>query len=213
MNYSDNRILFLDIGGVLLSNGWGKESRKKGAKQFGLDFDEMNERHNLIFNLYETGKITLDEYLETVVFNYPRKFSIAEFKDFMFAQSRQLPGLLPWLIDWKKKSRVKIISIHNEGRELNDHRVKKFGLTNCFDAFISSCDTGMCKPNRELYELALAVVRRPAGACVYCDDTLVHVEAARKTGIQAFHHHSFEATKKILKAMSSQEKLAIATSY
>ena len=152
-NYS---VLFLDIGGVLLSNGWGKESRMKGAQYFGLDFEEMNDRHNLIFNLFETGKISLDEYLETVVFNHPRNFSIAEFKDFMFAQSLQLPRLLTMADYWKKNNGLKIISIHNEGKELNDYRVNKFGLTDCFDAFISSCETGMCKPNRGIL---------PVGAC------------------------------------------------
>jgi putative hydrolase of the HAD superfamily len=192
------RILFLDIGGVLLSNGWGIGSRRKAARQFGLDFDEMNERHNLIFNLYETGKISLDEYLETAVFNHPRNFGPAEFKNFMLAQSEELPFFLSWLPGWKKNNAVKIISINNEGKELNDYRIKKFRLTNCFDAFISSCDTGMCKPDPGIYALALAVAHTPAEACIFFDDTLVHVEAARKIGIKAFHHQSFDETKKIL---------------
>jgi putative hydrolase of the HAD superfamily len=193
--------LFLDIGGVLLSNGWGIESRHKAARQFGFDFDEMNDRHNLIFNLFETGKISLDEYLETAVFNHPRNFSVTAFKDFMFTQSGELPSFLSWLPDWKKKNAFKIIAINNEGKELNDYRIKKFGLTDCFDAFISSCATGMCKPDRGLYELALAVAHTQAGACLFFDDTLVHVEAAGKMGIKAFHHQSFDETKKILEAI------------
>jgi putative hydrolase of the HAD superfamily len=213
MNQSDYNILFLDIGGVLLSNGWGIDSRIKAAKHFGFDFEEMNNRHNLIFNLYESGKISLEEYVETVVFNRPRNFSAAEFSQFMFSQSVELPDFLQWLIEWKKNSGLKIISIHNEGRELNDLRIKKFGLTKCFDAFICSCDTGMCKPNPKLYELALAVTYQRGEACLYFDDTLVHVEEARKMGIQAFHHQSFEKTKTILQAMISQEKFSITHNY
>lgn len=197
----DYSVLFLDIGGILLSNGWGKGSRLNAAQQFGLNFEEMNERHNLVFNLFEAGKISLDEYLKTTVFHQPRNFTIAQFKDFMFPQSLQLPDFIPWLIDWKKRSRLKIISIHNEGKELNDYRVEKFGLMNCFDAFICSCEAGMCKPNRGVYELALAVAHRPADTCLYFDDTLVHVETARKIGIKAFHHQSFEKTKKILEEL------------
>ena len=202
MDHSEYSVLFLDIGGVLLTPGWGNESRLKAAREFGLDFEVMNSRHNLIFNLFETGKISLDEYLETVVFNLSRNFSLTEFKDFMFAQSVELPHILPWLLDWKKRSGLKIISINNEGKELNDYRIKKFGLTQCFDAFISSCETGMCKPDRELFELALAVAHIPAGACIYFDDTLVHVEAARKVGMNAFQHQSFEETKKILEEVN-----------
>ena len=39
---TDLKILFLDIGGVLLSNGWGRESREKAAKEFNLNYLEIN---------------------------------------------------------------------------------------------------------------------------------------------------------------------------
>ena len=36
--------LFLDIAGVLLSDGWGHEFRQRAVKHFHLDADEMEER-------------------------------------------------------------------------------------------------------------------------------------------------------------------------
>ncbi len=45
--------LFLDIGGVLLTNGWGSEQRSKSISPFKLDSDEVNERHHLTFDTYE----------------------------------------------------------------------------------------------------------------------------------------------------------------
>ena len=50
--------LFLDIGGVLLSDGWGHEFRQQAAKKFHLDYAEMNQRHKLLFVVYEEGRIT-----------------------------------------------------------------------------------------------------------------------------------------------------------
>ena len=44
------KILFTDIGGVLLSNGWGHESRMAAANKFKIDYNEMNILHNFIFN-------------------------------------------------------------------------------------------------------------------------------------------------------------------
>ena len=76
--------LFTDVGGVLLTNGWGNASRKLAAEKFGLDLKETESRHHLTFDTYEVGKITLDEYLQRTVFYMPRTFSIAEFRDFMF---------------------------------------------------------------------------------------------------------------------------------
>src|SRR6476661_4125119 len=132
------KILFLDIGGVSLTNGWGHDSREKASKEFGFDFTEMEALHNFIFNVYEIGRITLDEYLDIVVFNKPRVFTREDFKTFMFSRSLELPGMLQWLKEFKKANQqIKIVSINNEGRELNEYRVKKFQLHDCFDAFIS----------------------------------------------------------------------------
>ena len=37
--------LFLDVGGVLLANGWGHESRALAAKTFDLNLEEIRDRH------------------------------------------------------------------------------------------------------------------------------------------------------------------------
>ena len=86
--------LFLDIGGVLLTNGWGRQVRRVAAEKFQLEFNEMDERHHLSFNTYEDGKLTLDQYLDQVVFYRPRTFSRDDFKAFMYAQSQPYPDML-----------------------------------------------------------------------------------------------------------------------
>lgn len=193
------KILFSDIGGVLLSNGWGHESREAAAIKFGIDYAEMDALHDFIFNVYEMGKISLDFYLDTVVFNYERNFSRESFKDFMFQQSVQLPHMLPWLVEWKNKNRgLKIISINNEGKELNQHRIKKFNLHDFFDAFVSSCEVGMRKPDPGIFKLALGIAQAEPNECVYFDDRIMLVEAAKKAGIHAYLHKDFETTKKII---------------
>ena len=51
MEAAELKILFFDIGGILLTNGWGHESRQEAAKLFGLDYKEVSELHNFIFNV------------------------------------------------------------------------------------------------------------------------------------------------------------------
>jgi len=200
------KILFSDIGGVLLTNGWGHESRKAGAEKFEIDYNEMDVLHDFIFNVWEMGKISLDAYLDTVVFNQPRKFFREEFKDFMFKQSQELPQLLPWLIDWKNKNpMIKTISINNEPKELNEYRIEKFKLHNFFDAFVSSCEVGMRKPDPGIFKLALGIAQAKPHECLYFDDRTMLVEAAKKAGIHAYHHESFEATKAILERAINNE--------
>ncbi|HEX6846478.1 MAG TPA: HAD-IA family hydrolase [Chitinophagaceae bacterium] len=199
------KVIFLDIGGVLLSNGWEQESRQKAAIKFNLDYAEMDSLHHVIFNIYEIASITLNEYLDRVVFNYPRQFTREDFTAFMFAQTTELPGTLQWLKEWKKSCGFPIISINNEGRELNDFRIKKFGLHQCFDAFISSCEVGMRKPDPRIFALAMGIAQAPPEECIYFDDRLMLVQAAQKLGIRSFHHQDFSTTKSILEDLEKEK--------
>jgi putative hydrolase of the HAD superfamily len=198
------KILFFDIGGVLLSNGWGHESRKEASRLFNLDYEEVNALHSFIFNVYEIGSINLDEYLDTVVFNHPRDFAREDFKEFIYRQSVELPDTLQWLKQWRKDCGFRIISINNEGKELNDYRVKKFKLHECFDAFISSCEVKMRKPDPGIFNLAMGVALAQPSQCVYFDDRIMFVRAAQKLGIRAFQHVDFDSTKRILEELKEE---------
>ncbi len=85
------KYLFVDIGGVLLTDGWSHESRKLAVKKFDLNPDEMEKRHNQAFETYELDKLTIKEYLNRVVFYEKRSFTQAQFKKFMFSQSKPYP--------------------------------------------------------------------------------------------------------------------------
>lgn len=198
MKGSKIKVLFFDVGGVLLNNGWGHQSRQKAAEQFGLHYEEMEVLHNFIFNVYEIGKITLDDYLDTVVFNHPRSFSRQDFKDFIYAQSVALPDFLPWLKEWKRTCGFRIISINNEGREINNYRIQKFGLHDCFDAFISSCEVGMRKPDPGIFNLAMGIAQVTPDECLYFDDRQMIIQTAQQLGIRSYHHQDFLTTKQIL---------------
>jgi len=201
---TDINILFFDVGGILLTNGWGHESREEAARRFGLDYEEMDDLHTFIFNVYEAGSVDLDEYLDTVIFNRPRDFTREDFKQFMFEQSKELPEMLAWLKEWKKDCGFRIISINNEGKELNDYRVKKFKLHQCFDAFISSCEVGIRKPDPKIFRLAMGVAQALPQQCVYFDDRKMFALAAQKLGIRAYQHTSFESTREILEKIKEE---------
>jgi putative hydrolase of the HAD superfamily len=196
------KILFSDIGGVLLTNGWGQESREAAAKKFGIEYNEMDLLHDFIFNVWEMGKISLNDYLDTAVFNHPRNFSKEAFKQFMLEQSKELPGTLKWLIEWKNRNRaIKIISINNEPKELNEFRIKTYNLHDFFDAFVSSCEVGMRKPDPGIFRLALGIAQAEPHECLYFDDRAMLVEAAKKEGIHAHQHTGFESTKEIINSL------------
>jgi putative hydrolase of the HAD superfamily len=193
--------LFLDIGGVMLSNGWGHESRRSAAHVFNLDFDEMDERHHVIQITYEEGKITLTEYLKRVVFYHKRSFTIDQFREFMFSQSTPNLEMIEYIRQLKNKYNLKIAVVNNEGRELNEHRIKKFKLNQFVDFFISSCFVHFRKPDADIFRIALDIAQVPVRHVVYIEDMQMFVDVARDLGIRSIHHKNYLSTVEELDLM------------
>lgn len=187
--------LFLDIGNVLLTNGWDHHSRERAARLFQLDEAEMNRRHALTFDTYEIGKITLDEYINRVVFYQPRNFSLEVFKTYMLEQSQPLQPMLDLMKELKKRHKLKMIAVSNEGRELMEHRIQKFRLNEILDSFICSCFVHLRKPDLDLYRIALDTSHANPEEVIYIDDRKMLIEIAQKLHIKGIHHQSFENTK------------------
>lgn len=196
------KVLFLDIGGVLLTNGWGHESRQEAAAHFEFDYTQMNTLHEMVFDIYEQGSVSLDYYLDTVLFYEPRPFSKEEVVNFIFQQSKELPNTLQWLLEWKKtQPDLRIISVNNEPKELHEYRIKTFGLRRLFDAFVCSGDVGLRKPDPAIYKLALGVAAVRAEECLYIDDREALVRAGRWADLPAWQHKTFEETKAYLESL------------
>ncbi|MDQ2794654.1 MAG: HAD-IA family hydrolase [Bacteroidota bacterium] len=186
--------LFADVGGVLLSNGWGLASRQLAAAAFGLDAAEMELRHHLLFSTYELGRLRLADYLRLVVFYRPRSFSEADFREFMFAQSQPHPEMLALVRQLKARYHLKIVVVSNEGRELNAHRIHTFGLAEFVDFFVSSSFVGLSKPDSNIFRLALDLAQVPAGQVLYLDDQPLFVGVAARLGIKGICHVDYPST-------------------
>jgi len=190
--------LFLDIGGVLLTNGWDRHARASAIKKFNLEEEEVQERHHLTFDTYESGKISLDQYLDRIVFFKERTFSRDDFKKIMFSNSKPYPEMINYINGLKKKYNLRIFAVSNEGRELNDYRIKTFKLYEVFDGFISSSFVHFRKPDEDIFKVALDISQIPPENIVYLDDREMFVEIARGLGIKGIHHENLERTKQIL---------------
>ncbi|MES1219702.1 MAG: HAD family phosphatase [Bacteroidota bacterium] len=193
--------IFTDVGGVLLTNGWGRSGRKKAIETFKLDPVETEERHHLTFDTYEVGKLSLHEYLQRVVFYTKRDFSMDDFRQFMFEQSTPYPEMIELLKDLKRKYQLKVAVVNNEGRELNDYRIKKFGLGTFVDFFISSSFVHFRKPDADIFRIALDVAQVPRDEIVYIDDRPLFVQVAESLGLKGIVHTDYDSTVKKLEAI------------
>jgi putative hydrolase of the HAD superfamily len=197
--------LFLDIGGVLLTNGWDHNIRTRAADKFDLDYEEMNERHHLTFDTYEEGKLSLDGYLNRVVFYQERSFSREEFKASMYAQSQPFPEMIELMHRLKTQYGLEVAAVSNEGRELTMYRVQQYNLGEVIDFFISSCFVHYRKPDEDMFRIALDIAQVRPEQVVYIDDRSMFVEVARGMGINGIIHSGYESTRKALEGFGLRQ--------
>jgi putative hydrolase of the HAD superfamily len=184
---SDVTALFWDVGGVILTNGWDRTSRAAATKQFGIDWEEFQDRHELAFPAFETGRITLDTYLQRTVFYRKRSFTKEEFTNFMFAQSAEFPESRAVLSAVSASGKYLLATINNEPLEINERRIQQFNLRREFQAFFSSCYLGVRKPDEGIYKLALEVTQRDPDECLFIDDRELNLECARQLRMRTIH--------------------------
>jgi len=178
------RAIFWDVGGVLLTNAWDHTQRIAALEHFRLDEEEFHSRHEMVVSSFERGKITLDEYLDRTVFYRNRPFTRDEFRDYMFSLSQPMQEVLAFARALADSGTYFMGMINNESRELNLHRIEKYGLRKIFRLFVSSCFVGLRKPESGIYRLAIDLTQiNPQESC-FIDDRALNLECAAKLGMR-----------------------------
>ena len=198
--------LFWDNGGVILTNGWDRGSRRKAVEKFHLDLADFEDRHELMLNAFECGQATLEDYVKRTVFYRTRPFTPEEFKQFMFDQSQPIPETLEFLENIAAARRYHMAALNNESLEINAYRIRHFHLRNYFEAFFSSCYLGVRKPDREIYSLVLKITQRDPAECVLIDDRGLNLECAREMGMGAIQYRDVEQLRSELAKMGVTAK-------
>jgi putative hydrolase of the HAD superfamily len=190
--------LFLDIGGVLLTNGWDTALRKQTAEHFGVDHDEVDARHRVTYDTYEEGKMSWDAYLKQILFFAPRTFSAEEVKAYILGQARAYDDM----IDLVKKLRVvyglRVAVVSNEGREIAIDRITRFRLKEFVDFFIVSAFVHFRKPDLDIYRLALDVAQVEPDHVAYIDDRPLLCEVASELGLHCIQNRDTATTRAAL---------------
>ena len=184
--------IFWDVGGVLLSNAWDHTQRMAALEHFHLDEEEFHSRHEMVVSSFERGKISLDEYLDRTVFYRDRPFTRDEFRDYMFSLSQPIPEVLAFARALADSGKYFMGTINNESRELNLHRIEKYGLREIFRLFVSSCFVGLRKPESGIYRLAIETTQFNPQECCFIDDRALNLECAATLGMHTIQMQGLE---------------------
>lgn len=196
--------LFWDVGGVLLSNAWDHEQRRRTLEHFALDEVEFDDRHQMLVSSFERGTIGLREYLERTIFYRPRSFTQQAFKEYMFSMSKMDAKTLQLAKEIADSGKYLMSTINNESKELNLFRIQTFGLREIFSLFLSSCFVGLRKPEDGIYRLALEITQRPPEQCCFIDDRPLNLDSAARLGMHVIQMENAEQLR------SQLEKLGVA---
>jgi len=182
--------IFFDIGGVLGTNGWDREQREKAVHHFKLDAEDFQCRHEEVIGAWEEGRITIDEYLAITVFHKPVDFSRDKFVEFMYSQSVPHEDVIALARALTGRPEYTLMTLNNESDELNRYRIAKFGISQIFEAFLSSCWLGVRKPVRKFYERGLGIAQASPETSLFIDDRQQNLTPAANLGMTCIQFKS-----------------------
>lgn len=175
--------IFFDIGGVLGTNGWDREQREKAVNHFKLDAEDFQCRHEEVIGAWEEGRINIDEYLAITVFHKPVDFSRDKFVEFMYSQSVPHEDVIELARALTGRAEYTLMTLNNEADELNRYRIAKFGISQIFEAFLSSCWLGVRKPVQKFYERGLGIAQASPETSLFIDDRQQNLTPAANLGM------------------------------
>ena len=198
MNPSGITTLFLDIGGVLLTNGWDTALRKQTAEHFNVDYTELDHRHRVTYDTYEEGKMSLETYLRQIIFFEPRSYTAADVQNYILEQAEPYQDTIDLVQRLKAVYGLKIAVVSNEGREIAEDRIARFHLKDFVDFFIVSAFVHFRKPDLDIYRLALDVAHVQPEQVAYIEDRPLLCEVAAELGIHSVLNRNAAETREIL---------------
>ena len=190
--------VFFDIGGVLGTNGWDREQRARALEKFGIEDDDFEHRHHQVVSEFETGAMSLEEYLDVTVFYTPRLFSREDFELYMLSLSEPNPYSIEIAKRIARAGRVRLMTMNNESAPLNVYRIDRFGLRELFSAFLSSCWLGVRKPSRVFFERGLAIAQAEPERTLLIDDRDQNLAPAATLGMQTFRYKDPELLARVV---------------
>ena len=185
--------IIFDLGGVILNLDYSKtveEFNKIGFFNFEKVYNQ--KKQSKIFDDFEKGEISNDKFISLI--QQSEKLKIDE-NDFINAWNAMLLEIPKERIEFIKKLKkdYNIFLLSNT----NEIHIKKFeadlrkknwlnDFHNCFEQIYYSSNIGMRKPDEDCFIKIIEDHNLIAHETLFIDDSIQHIEGAKKVGINAF---------------------------
>lgn len=87
------------------------------------------------------------------------------------------------------------IAVLTNGTSRLHRDIATLGIADCFFRIFNSAEIGFCKPDPKVFNHVVEALGCEPEEIFFIDDSLSHVDAAKKLGMVAHHYRSFEEFK------------------
>lgn len=151
-----------------------------------------------IWQPFWRGKISEEEFWQKVAIDFAKDDTwIKKSRTAYYTKSIPIKGVLPLVKKLKKKYKLAILA--NCPKPWFDDAVLRFKLDQIFDVLISSGETGLLKPNKEIYLLTCQKLKVSPRDCLYIDDDEMKLQAAKNLGMKGILFKNLRQLVKTLK--------------
>lgn len=179
------KIIFFDVGGVLLTIYDKSERRKMRAKVLGLNSRVIDAHfRSRYMNLLQAGKITEFKFWSVLCKKNSKPCLRSKIKDLFTIKKFHIKKQMLELVRRLKNQGYSVGIISNTLSEKDRQRQK---LYNEFKPRILSYQVGAVKPQKKIFEIAMRVARVRPKEMIFIDDRLDFVKKVRTYGIKSIH--------------------------
>jgi putative hydrolase of the HAD superfamily len=190
-NIKNIKNIIFDLGGVILNIDYYltiEAFKKLGIDNFNELFSQANQ--NILFDDIDKGKMTSEQFRKELKNLLGKQIDDVEIDEAWNALLLDLPiKRLELLMTLKKTFRTFLLSNNNQIHldEINKYLKRKFGITDLsgyFEKMYFSHIVGLRKPDEEFFNLVLRENNLNPEETLFIDDSVQHIEAAKKLGIK-----------------------------
>lgn len=174
--------IYFDFGGVLTPGGESSIFKEVTARYFGLD--PANLAIDDLEQSLQNRDITVEEFFKYLSARYNP--GGAPLTEEIYMQNADIfePNELMYDFAAILRSMNIATGILSNVTTINSHLLRKSGAYEGFDPIVLSCDVGVLKPDKKIYEVALRLMGFSPKEVLVIDDKAECVKPAQELGAQ-----------------------------
>ncbi|HUW21160.1 MAG TPA: HAD-IA family hydrolase [Candidatus Bathyarchaeia archaeon] len=180
----ETKVIAFDLGGVLFKNDPEGITYRSIAKQYKLNYEDVNKLLARNYEIFHQGKISEKDFWAPLINKY--HVSLEQCKKFYRSSVAINLPMFDFLKAVYKK--YDCYTLNDEPREWMIYRVKKYHLKQYFKGFITSSFYGYTKPDKNLYKIFIRKVKVKPSEIFFIEDSKECILTAKKMGMRTFHY-------------------------